>query len=290
MLTDTTAGLRSAPSLLSRSVGLSARPLLLALWLLGGCAQAPAYDERRDNADSQGMDDDRGPPTSSSRSDASREPADDEDDNDDAQGERPTSRPDAANPTRDATLPDVPVEAGASDAARPSEEPPEADASSGDDEMVDSAVPDDSPTRDAAAAPADTGASAPPDAEAAPAACMSTPSYLTPDACSRCLCAQCASQVAVCYASREQTKNQQCREVRACAQENQCVGADCYCGDSSRCLTQPTGPCVEVIQRAAGTTSTLEITSAMNDSSSPVGRSSALTTCGQSNCATECGL
>lgn len=287
MLTDTAGSLRSAPSLLSRTASLSAGPLFVALWLLGGCAQAPGSSELWNDGDSQTTDEDETP---SSRSDASSESEGDEDEGDD---ERPTARRDAApaDPGRDAALPGIPpaAEAGAGDAAVPTERPPVPDAGSGNDEMADSGAPEEPPTKDAAAPP-DTGTAAPSDAGAAPAACASTPSYLTPDACSQCICAKCASEVAVCYASPDRTKNQQCRQIRECAQANQCAGTECYCGDSSRCLTEPTGACVEVIQRVAGTDSTLQIMSASNDPASPVGRANTLSMCSQSSCAAECGF
>jgi hypothetical protein len=92
------------------------------------------------------------------------------------------------------------------------------------------------PMMDAAGPPQDAAPGgtlpAPEAAVLAGQTCTTTPAYPTPDACSKCICSECASQVAICYASDEPAKNQLCKQVRDCAQANHCTGDRCYCDDS----------------------------------------------------------
>jgi hypothetical protein len=119
--------------------------------------------------------------------------------------------------------------------------------------------------------------------------CSTTPAYPTPDACSKCICERCASQVANCYASNEPAKNDQCKAVRTCAQTSNCTSTACYCGASPTCLF-PDGPCMQVIETAVGSTNLLDIQAAGDDPNSPVGRSNLVGMCEMSSCAAECGL
>lgn len=148
------------------------------------------------------------------------------------------------------------------------------------------------PTLDASRPPIDAApdvtvrspeASVPPPASQT---CATTPAYATPDACSRCICSKCASQVATCYASNEPDKNQLCKQVRDCAQANRCTGDRCYCGEDPLCIF-PMGPCVRVIQSAAGA---IDVGMAAADSQNPLGRSNQVGMCTLASCPTECGL
>lgn len=121
------------------------------------------------------------------------------------------------------------------------------------------------------------------------ATCATTPAYPTATACAQCICTKCSTQVATCYASGEATKDQQCAQIEACAEQNHCVGDACYCGSDLLCLA-PTGPCVSAIQTAAGSTDSLDVSSAKSDPQSPVSRASDLTTCASSSCSQECGF
>jgi hypothetical protein len=176
---------------------------------------------------------------------------------------------DASNPLpmMDASRPPARLDAGATppviDAARP---------------FVDAATPD-------VAAP-------PPDIGTPPAngnTCSTTPAYATPDACSKCICMKCASQVASCYGSTDAAKNASCKSVRDCAQSNRCTSDACFCGSSPTCLF-PDGPCVQVIQTAAGVEDLLGVLAARDDPENPVYRSNQVGTCEMSSCASECGL
>lgn len=146
------------------------------------------------------------------------------------------------------------------------------------------------PMMDAAEPPRDAAPSgAPPAPEAAAPTgqtCTTTPAYPTPDACSKCICSKCASQVAICYASNEPAKNQLCKQVRDCAQANHCTGDRCYCGNDPLCLI-PAGPCAQVIQTAAGAS---DVGAAASDAQNPLGRSNQVGMCEMANCPTECGL
>jgi hypothetical protein len=114
--------------------------------------------------------------------------------------------------------------------------------------------------------------------------CSTSPAFVTPDACTQCICARCGSQVMSCYASPDTAKNAQCKTVRDCALQNHCTGTTCYCADPL-CFTP--GPCAQVIDTAAnGQTAT----AAGMDPENPVGRSNAVGMCSLSSCRTECGL
>jgi hypothetical protein len=119
--------------------------------------------------------------------------------------------------------------------------------------------------------------------------CATTPAYATPDACSKCICGRCPSQVAACYASNDAAKNASCKSVQDCAQSNRCTSEACYCGSSPTCLF-PDGPCMQVIQTAASAEDLLGVQAARDDPESPVYRSNQVGTCQMANCSTECGL
>jgi hypothetical protein len=184
---------------------------------------------------------------------------------------------DASNPLPmfDASVPPAPLDAGRDtgtpptpmiDAARP---PP----------VVDSAVADvTAPRPDTSTPPPPTGNT-----------CSTTPSYATPDNCSKCICMKCASQVASCYGSPDTAKNTSCKSVRDCAHSNNCTSEACYCGSSPTCLF-PDGPCMQVIHAAAGAEDLLGVQAARDDPESPVYRSNQVGTCEMANCASECGL
>jgi hypothetical protein len=183
---------------------------------------------------------------------------------------------DASNPlpTMDASRPPTQLDAGR-DTGTPPPTP-----------MIDAAQPpvvlDAAP--DVAAPRPDTG-TPPPTGNT----CSTTPAYATPDACSKCICMKCASQVAGCYGGTDAAKNASCKSVRDCAQTNHCTGETCYCGSSPTCLF-PDGPCVQVIQTAAGTDGPLGVQAARDDPASPVYLSNQVGTCEMSSCASECGL
>lgn len=116
------------------------------------------------------------------------------------------------------------------------------------------------------------------------------PNYPTGDDCSRCICARCATQVASCYSSSDATKNQQCRRIQECAEQNQCASSPCYCGPNDAFCTSADGPCVAVIQEVVGSSDLLNVLGASNDTNHPLGRANQIGICSNNNCRSECGL
>jgi hypothetical protein len=100
---------------------------------------------------------------------------------------------------------------------------------------------------------------------------------------------RCATQVAACFNSSDATKNNQCRQVRECAEMNRCASTTCYCGSSALC-NPPNGPCVSIIHTVVGSTDRNDVTDAADNPEHPLGRSNAVGMCAQSNCASQCGL
>lgn len=134
--------------------------------------------------------------------------------------------------------------------------------------------------------------SEPPDAgglQVGEAVCPSAPAYPVPDACSKCICVRCAAAVSNCHAGPNAAKNMQCKLVQECAQSNHCIGDGCFCGNDALCLV-PTGPCVEQLQQAVGSTISGDYQSARNTAQSSVANWFALGECEKSNCKSECGL
>jgi hypothetical protein len=185
-------------------------------------------------------------------------------------------------PMQDAAVPPVMMDASrppqATDAGRDTSTPPPPPMDAARPPVVQDAAPDVVAPRPDTGTPPATGAT-----------CATTPAYATPDACSKCICMNCGSQVAACYASDDPAKNQSCKSVRDCAQANRCTSEACYCGSSPTCLF-PDGPCMSVIQTAAGATDALGVQAARDDPESPVYRSNQVGTCQMANCASECGL
>lgn len=109
-------------------------------------------------------------------------------------------------------------------------------------------------------------------------------SFSKGDACTECACQRCSSQVSACT-----TSGAPCTDILDCGVRSKCASTDCYCGMSLLCLN-PTGPCVQVIQTAGGTTDGLEIQGFQMDPSHPIGQADAASLCMEARCATECGL
>lgn len=66
--------------------------------------------------------------------------------------------------------------------------------------------------------------------------------------CDRCTCIQCAQARLDCVASGDAARDMHCAAIIQCANDNDCSGSACYCGDS-RCWEA--GPCRSVIDAAA---------------------------------------
>jgi hypothetical protein len=186
----------------------------------------------------------------------------------------PAARPDAGLGAVDAGGGIKPVDAGSGaphDAAAP----------------IDSSTPK---PPDAAVA-ADTGTPHPPDATTPSGqTCSTTPAYATPDACSKCICAKCSSQIAACYASSTASL---CGPVQECAQSNHCTGEACYCANDIAliCALGPSGPCIDAIQSAAGPGSgPIEVQTARDTAGTPLALANDTGTCSANNCKSECGL
>jgi hypothetical protein len=115
------------------------------------------------------------------------------------------------------------------------------------------------------------------------------PGYTTDDACSKCICMKCASQVMTCYQDTNTTKVSQCKAIQECAQMNHCASTPCYCGSDALCLN-PNGPCVTVINQAANNGGPLAVQQQSGDTTTAIGRANAIGMCSTSNCKSECGL
>jgi hypothetical protein len=118
------------------------------------------------------------------------------------------------------------------------------------------------------------------------------PGYVDDDACSRCICQKCATQVAACFKSSDATKNDQCKAIQDCAEEKHCASSPCYCNQATNPFcAPPDGPCADPIEAAAGPNpNAIAVQQQSGDSSTPIGRANNIGKCSQSNCKTECQL
>jgi hypothetical protein len=116
--------------------------------------------------------------------------------------------------------------------------------------------------------------------------------YVTDDACSRCICQKCASQVAACFDSSDSTKNQKCKAIQDCAEEKHCASSPCYCNQATNIFCEPPdGPCADVIEASiGGNPSAITVQQRGGDSSDPIGRANAIGMCSTSNCKSECQI
>ena len=270
----------------------SRRGSLASLLLVSACAQSPTTDPVLDPSTSDQSERDSGTtrddttPTNQNGTGAA------------AGGSKPGTTPgtsgatthaDAGVPagsTKDASTPTTPTTP--KDAAVPVSSEPKLDASTG---STGGTTP-----KDAATGPSGTtmkDAATPVVVDAAMPAnlaqCASTPGYPTSDACSKCICSKCASQVGQCYASGDATKDMQCAKVQSCAEAKHCASTSCYCGNSALCLA-PSGPCVDVITSVVGSTVPLDVSTASDDTSTSVGRAKAIGICSLNSCKSECSL
>ena len=111
------------------------------------------------------------------------------------------------------------------------------------------------------------------------------------DDCARCTCAKCEREALACYAPADTMERQLCRELVECGITEKCGTPDCYCGTMSlfACFSGAgNGPCKTETERAAMTTSLLEIEQRAADLNYPLGLGNALFTCIGRNCAEEC--
>jgi hypothetical protein len=108
--------------------------------------------------------------------------------------------------------------------------------------------------------------------------------------CQRCTCMQCAEQVAACSASDSPTRDAKCTAVEKCAEEKQCSGQTCFCGNASlvQCAFFPNGPCTDVIVDAAGSSNPAVTESQRQDPNTALGRAQALGDCRRAQCRSEC--
>jgi hypothetical protein len=118
------------------------------------------------------------------------------------------------------------------------------------------------------------------------------PGYVDDDACSKCICQKCKTQVEACVNSGDATKDQQCKAIQDCAETNHCAGSPCYCNQATNPFcAPPDGPCVDPIEAVAGKgANPLTVQNLGNDSTNPIGRANNIGKCSTSNCKSECGL
>jgi hypothetical protein len=117
--------------------------------------------------------------------------------------------------------------------------------------------------------------------------CLDT---LAKNDCERCTCMQCAEQVTACFASDNTARNEKCKAVEECAVEKQCSGQACYCGTASfvQCAFFANGPCIDVIEDAAGSSSPAVTESQRQDPNTALGRAQLLGDCRRAQCRSEC--
>jgi hypothetical protein len=68
------------------------------------------------------------------------------------------------------------------------------------------------------------------------------------DECDRCSCVQCAQLRLDCIDSGDAARDRHCAAIIQCANDNDCIGSACYCGDA---YCRVPGPCRAVINAAA---------------------------------------
>jgi hypothetical protein len=107
------------------------------------------------------------------------------------------------------------------------------------------------------------------------------------DACARCACMNCTSTYLACRTGGDAAASKQCNDVLTCAEQKDCYGSACYCGDSFLCAA-PNGECRMEIELATGSPDPLVINARSNDLRYPVGRAYAADTCRVAQCAREC--
>jgi len=112
------------------------------------------------------------------------------------------------------------------------------------------------------------------------------------ESCVECVCSRCTKQANDCYGATSEREIELCDGVVACARENACSGAACYCGaDLLACAVgYPTGPCRTPIERAAGTSSAARLSGLSRDTGNAFGRASLFGECAFNSCADACGL
>ncbi|MFT3924061.1 MAG: hypothetical protein QM778_16115 [Myxococcales bacterium] len=103
--------------------------------------------------------------------------------------------------------------------------------------------------------------------------------------CASCACGRCESEAEGCAGDTA------CSAAVACMHASGCSGMQCYCGTSPfGCLFGATGACKAEFEKAAGKTGESNVSSALTNASSALGRAAALQTCtrGQKKCNVAC--
>jgi cysteine-rich repeat protein len=113
----------------------------------------------------------------------------------------------------------------------------------------------------------------------------------TTDSCRECMCQNCTDRALDCFANYSPEENQACVDVIQCGNDTCCEAEQCYCGtqDVLVCLVfGGDGPCKEQINQAADTTSVIDVSNRVNNINYPIGRATALVSCIESSCSSEC--
>jgi hypothetical protein len=133
-------------------------------------------------------------------------------------------------------------------------------------------------------APAPTGELQTPDASCAVGAKLSN--------CQACECEHCGQARAACRTDADPDLASKCSVVVNCAEEEECDPQYCYCGEVSdqTCERKAYGPCIAVMERAAGGQGFARVNAQGANNSSPLGRAVSLMECRQAYCAAQCGL
>jgi hypothetical protein len=116
--------------------------------------------------------------------------------------------------------------------------------------------------------------------------------YVDDDPCSQCICKSCKTDVELCFASGDATKDSQCKAIQECAETNHCASDPCYCVPTlaNGFCANPDGPCVAPIKVVSGNASATQVQMMGADSTNPIGRANNVGKCTQTNCRSQCQL
>lgn len=104
--------------------------------------------------------------------------------------------------------------------------------------------------------------------------------------CDRCTCTQCAPTRLGCVDSGDATRDMHCAAIIQCANDNDCAGNACYCGDAY-CRTD--GPCEDEIDDAAESDpSAGSVVTQGRDPNTAVGRAVLVGQCKATHCSDVC--
>jgi hypothetical protein len=100
---------------------------------------------------------------------------------------------------------------------------------------------------------------------------------------------QCAPQQLACRDSGDQVRDMHCTAINACANDNDCVGAWCYCTPGDAFCDDVAGPCKQEIDAAAAADpSGGTVPEQRADPETAIHRAAAIGECNAMNCMDVC--